>query len=96
MRKPVFKKSYKDKSHCASTEDDLRLEILEVEGLYYLYMENKGADQLHGYPKMFCTFAFAYAKSRFFHDTSQLNVFAYPVSLTCHNFNRKCNKFSIK
>ena len=28
---------------------DLKFRIKEVEGLYYLYSENKGADQLRGY-----------------------------------------------
>ena len=28
---------------------DLKFRILEVEGVYYLYSENKGADQLRSY-----------------------------------------------
>ena len=30
---------------------DLKFRIWKVEGLYYLYSENKGADQLRGYRK---------------------------------------------
>ena len=41
----------------------LNFRILEVDGLYYPYSENKGADQLRS-----CVFVFAYAKNtqRFF------------------------------
>ena len=37
------------KPGCTVTEDGERLEISEVEGLYYPCSENKGADQLRGY-----------------------------------------------
>ena len=54
-----------------------------MEGLYYPYSENKGADQLRGYrekalisfavtAKLICVFVFAYAKSRFSHDGAQI------------------------
>ena len=46
----------------------LKFRILEVEGLQYLCRENKGADQL----RIYCVFAFAYAKNRFSHDATQL------------------------
>ena len=50
----------------------LKLCIKEVEGLYYLYSENKGDDQIHGYRKLICVFVFADAKSRFSHDAAHL------------------------
>ena len=38
------------KLSCTTTEDGKRPEISDlVEGLYYLYSENKGADQFRGY-----------------------------------------------
>ena len=54
MRKSVFWVSdqVQHKLGYTTTEDGYRLEISyikEVEGLYYLYSKNKGADQLHGY-----------------------------------------------
>ena len=51
MRKPVFGVSDQvpHKPGCTTTQDDKRLEISEVEGLYYPSSENKGADQLRGY-----------------------------------------------
>ena len=42
----------------------LEFQIKEVEGLYYLCSENKGADQLHCYRADLC-FCFRNAKSRF-------------------------------
>ena len=46
--------------------------IKEVEGLYYPSSENKGADQLCGYPKLICVFVFAYAKCWFSHDAAHI------------------------
>ena len=40
--------------------------------MYYLCIENKGADQLHGYRAVDLRFVFAHAKSRFSHDTAHL------------------------
>ena len=40
--------------------------------MYYLCSENKGADQLRGYRKLICVFAFAYAKSPFSHDAAHI------------------------
>ena len=48
----VVSKQVGHKPSCTSTEDSYRLEILDVEislELYYLYSENKGADQLRSY-----------------------------------------------
>ena len=51
MRKPVIGNSeqVRHKPGCTSTEDGLsglKLWNKEIEGLYYLYIENKGADQV--------------------------------------------------
>ena len=48
----------------------LKFSIKKEEGLYYLFSENKGADQLRGY--LICAFVFAYAKSRFSHDAAYI------------------------
>ena len=37
----------------------------QVEELYYVSSENKGADQLHGYRAVDLTFVFTYAKTGF-------------------------------
>ena len=50
----------------------LNFVILEVEELYYLCNENKGADQLRGYAKLVCVFVFAYAKNRFSHHEAHM------------------------
>ena len=54
----------------------LKVLIKQVEGLYYLYSETKGADQLHSYhtapTQLICSFVFAYAKSRFSHDAAAI------------------------
>ena len=55
MRKPVFEISdqVQHKSGCTleaqKTTRGLKFRILEVEGLYYLCSDNKGADQQRGY-----------------------------------------------
>ena len=54
VRKPVFGvfDQVRHKLGLTATEDGQRLEISDmvvVEGLYYPYSENKGADQLRGY-----------------------------------------------
>ena len=40
--------------------------------MYFSYSENKGADLLRGYPKLFCAFVFTFAKGRFSHDAALL------------------------
>ena len=42
--------------------------------MFYLYSENKGADQ-----RLNCAFVFAYAKSRFLHDMAHFS-FHFPFS----------------
>ena len=51
VRKPVFGVSdqVQHKPGCTTTQDGWRLEISNLERLYYPYSENKGADQLRGY-----------------------------------------------
>ena len=44
----------------------LKFRIQEVEGLYYLCSENKGADQLRGYCKADLRLCFRICKKRFF------------------------------
>ena len=44
--------------------------IYELEGLYYLCSENKGADQLRGYHEADLRLVFAYATIRFSHDAA--------------------------
>ena len=46
----------------------MKYQIKQVEGLYYLCSKNKGADQL------ICAFVFAFAKSRFSHDTVHMRL----------------------
>ena len=46
----------------------LKFRTLEVEGLYYLCSENKGADPA----KLICVFVFAYSKCQFSHDAAQI------------------------
>ena len=52
---------------------DLKFLTMEIEGLHYLYSENKGADQLHSYClQLICTFVFTYAQSRFSYDAAHI------------------------
>ena len=63
----------------------LKFQIKEVEGLYYLCSENKGADQLCGYRTAGLRLCFRiHAKSRFFHDAAHLDPprTGYDSSLT--------------
>ena len=50
----------------------LKFQIQEVEGLYYLCSEKKGADQLRGYRAADLRFLFAYAKSWFSHGAAHI------------------------
>ena len=45
-----------------------------MEGLYYLYSKNNGADQLHVYRATDLHLVFAYTKSRFSHDVFYDNL----------------------
>ena len=42
------------------------------EVLYYLFSENKDADQFCVTTKLICVFVFAFAKSRFSHDAAHI------------------------
>ena len=50
----------------------LEFQIKKVEGLHYLWNENKGADQLHCYHMADLCFVSAYVKSRFSHDMAKM------------------------
>ena len=69
MRKPIFSIIDQADTNRAVMPQKmargLKVRMQEEEGLFYLCSENKGADQLHSY-------CFAYAKSRFSHDASQI------------------------
>ena len=49
----------------------LKFRIKEVEGLYYLCSENKGADQLRGYREAGLRLCFRICKMLFFNDTEE-------------------------
>ena len=49
----------------------LKFRIKEVEGLYYLCSEIKGADQLGGYREADLHLCFRICKNRFSHDAAQ-------------------------
>ena len=70
VRKPVFRVSdqIRHEPGCTTTEDDtgLKIRIKEVEGLYYLCSENKGADQLRGYPEADLRLCFCICKKPVF------------------------------
>ena len=51
---------------------DLKFQISEEEGLYYLCSKNKGADQSHH--KLICYFVFTHAKSRFSYDAAHMII----------------------
>ena len=48
----------------------LKLWLEQVEGLYHLCSENKGADQLHGYRAADLRLGFRICKGRFSHDAA--------------------------
>ena len=50
----------------------LKFRSKKVEGLYYLFSENKGADQFAVTAKLICVFVFAYAKRWFSRDTAHI------------------------
>ena len=53
----------------------LKFWIYEVEGLYHLCTENKGADQLHDYCSDDLRLCFSHMqKNRFFHDIAHLMI----------------------
>ena len=94
MRKPVF--GFPTRSHTNRSVQSQKIarsskfQIKEVEGLYYMCSENKGADQLRGYreadqrlcfrytystAKLICIFVFAYAKNWFSQDAAKMSSF---------------------
>ena len=87
MRKQVFGVS--DQIHhkpgCTATEDGKRLEISDLESigivLYYLCSENKGADQLRGYPEADLCLCFRICKNPVFsrRGSNQNNMSVYCI-----------------
>ena len=72
-RKPVFRVSdqVRHKPSSTATEDGQRLEILEVDGSYYLCSKNKGQTSCM-VTQLVCSSVFAYAEIRFSHDMAQM------------------------
>ena len=52
----------------------LKFRIYKVEGSYYLCRENKGADQLRGYPEADLRLFFRICKSWFSHDAAHIFI----------------------
>ena len=69
----------------------LKFRNLEVEELYYLCSENKGADQLRGYREADRLFVFAYEKSWFSHNEAQF-IFELFTFYGDYNKYSKCPK----
>ena len=76
-RKPVWFQTRSD-TNCAIKPQKmvrgLKFWILEEEGLYYKCSDNKGAEQLRGYPAADLRLCFRHAKSRFSHDVVQIDL----------------------
>ena len=73
MRKPVGFQTRPDTNGAVQPQKmaiGFKFRNLEVEELYYLCSENKGADQMGSYRQQICTFVFTYTKSRFSHDAA--------------------------
>ena len=81
MRKLVFgvTDQVRHKPVCTATEDGKRLDISDVEGLYYPYRVNKGAVTA----KLICVFVFPYGKAGFL--MTRLILQLYPKVL-CYAF----------
>ena len=58
----------------------LKFRIKEVEGLYYLCSENKGADSCAVTAQLICVFVFTYSKSRFSHNEAPVLLFCTGTS----------------
>ena len=78
MRKPTFWFQTRSDTNQAvqlqKVARGLKFWFKEVEGLFYLCSENKGADQLRGYREADLRLFFAYAKCWFSHDTAHLMI----------------------
>ena len=86
MRKPRFWfPTWSDTNQAVQLQKmagGLKFQILKVEGLYYQCSENKGTDQLRSYCKeLICVFVFAYSKSRFSHDATQIIKFKHSCNI---------------
>ena len=78
MRKPVFGVSdWSDTNRVFQLQKmarALKFRIYEVEGLYYLSSENKGADQLRGYREADLRLCFRICKTPGFSQRGSCNV----------------------
>ena len=75
VRKLVFGVSdqVRHKRGCAATEDRYRLEISDLERDCTIYVaKTKALISFAVTEKLICVFVFAYAKSRFSHDVTQI------------------------
>ena len=78
MRTPVFGVSDQVRHKPGSTTKmarGLKFRIQKVEGLYYLFSENKGADQLRGYGEADLRLCFHICKTRFSNDAAHFLFF---------------------
>ena len=80
MRKPSFWfPTWSDTNQAVQLQKmarDLKFQIWEVEGLYYLCSENKGVDQLRRYLKAYLLLCLSHMQKRWFsHDAAQLCFF---------------------
>ena len=76
MRKPTFWfPTWSDTNQAVQLQKmarGLKFRLKKVEGLYYLYSENKGTDQLRGYREADLCLCFRKCKRWFSHDTAQI------------------------
>ena len=74
MRKPVFRVSDQVRHKPGCMAKGLKFRIQEVEGLYYLSSENKGADQLRGYHEADLRLCFCICKKPVFSRCGSFSV----------------------
>ena len=76
MRKPMFwYPTWSDTNQAVQLQKmarGLKFRIWKVEGFYYLFSENKGADQLRGYCKADLRLCFHIHKCWFSHDVAHM------------------------
>ena len=75
MRKPSGFPTWSDTNRAVQPQKmarGLKFQIKVVEGLYYPYCENKGADQLRGYREADLRLCFRICKKWFSHDAAHI------------------------
>ena len=81
MRKPTFWfRTWSDTNQAVQPHKiarDLKFQILEVEGLYYLCSENKALISFAVTAKLICVLVFAYAKIQFSHEAAHIEMLHY-------------------